>query len=1027
MKFTDFFIQRPVLAIVLNLLLLVFGARALMELPVRQYPDMEIGQLNVITAYPGANAELVQGFVTTPIQESITSVEGIDYIKSSSRAGVSMIEVVLELGYDANTAMAEMLSKVNEVQGRLPGDIIDPIISKATVGGDAIMYIAYTSERMSETQITDYLRRVVQPKLAEIPGLSEAMILGGRDFAMRVFLDPLKMRALDISTDEVNRALLENNFQSAAGELRNSYTVTSIRASTSLQNEESFAAITVKSDGQRVVRLGDFARVELSSNTERQIVTYDGKPSVYLGVQTTPSANPLDVATAVREKLPIIEADLPSDLYQYLSYDMTLFIDESISEVIKTLAEATIIVLLVVFLFLGSARAVLIPVITIPLSLIGVALFMLMMGYSINLLTLLAMVMAISLVVDDAIVVVENVHRHIEEGIPPMRAAIVAAREIAMPVIAMTITLAAVYAPIGFMGGLTGTLFSEFAFTLAGAVLISGFIALTLSPMMSGKLLTKKAMEGRLVVAIDKVFNRLKGGYRRLLDYTLNYLRAAMVAGSLILLAAILVMFTMTQSELAPVEDQGFILTMGIAPDNASVQFVQTYAEQLQETLTAYPEHEQTFMMAGMPVENNVMAGMVLKPWSQRERSQMDIQPQLQGDLAGIAGMEVYAINPPTLPGTPMGMPVNFVVTSTYDHAQLYEVAQELKNKAMESGLFMMVNNTLRMNKPQIHVKVDRDKAGQMGISMRDIGNVLATQLGDFRTNYFDINGRSYEVVPQVDGSFQQTAGVIANLYVTARNGIQIPLSTVVSVEREVVPNDLTQFQQLNSAVIEAIPMPGLATIADAHEFLEKTLREIAPQGFTYDFGGQSRQFENEGSALLLTFALALIIIYLVLAAQFESFRDPLVVLITVPLSIFGAMLPLFLGLATLNIYTQVGLITLIGLISKHGILIVEFANQLQRQGMDKVTAVKEAAAMRLRPVLMTTAAMVLGIMPLVMASGAGAVSRNNIGLVITIGLSVGTLFTLFVIPVMYSLIAKQHKEAVEPELVLATSTVNTV
>lgn len=1018
MKFTDFFIRRPVFAIVISLLLLVFGVRALIDLQVRQYPDMEIGQLNITTAYPGADADLIQGFVTTPIQESISSVEGIDYLKASSRAGISVIEVFLELGYDVNTAMAEMLSKINEVQGRLPQDISDPVIAKANAGNDAIMYIAYQSMDMNETQITDYLRRVVQPKLAEIPGMSKASIFGGKEYTMRILLDPIKMRAFNVDTDQVNDTLLANNFQSAAGELRNSYTVTSIRASTSLQNEKSFADITVSSDGHRVVRLGDIARIELAANTERQIVSYQGDPAVYLGIQIIPSANPLDVADGVKQLLPIIADDLPTGLKQYLSYDTTMFIEESITEVLKTLLEATMIVVIVVFLFLGSFRSVLIPVVTIPLSLIGVALFMLMMGYTINLLTLLAMVMAISLVVDDAIVVVENVHRHIEEGLTPMRAAVVGAREIAMPIIAMTITLAAVYAPIGFMGGLTGTLFSEFAFTLAGAVLISGIIALTLSPLMSGKLLTKEALESPLALRIDKIFNGLKNIYSRMLESTLTYYRVAMVMGAVILIAAIGAMFVMTQSELAPVEDQGFILTMGIAPDNSNVHYVQTYAKQIEETLSAYPEYDQTFVLSGMPVENNVMAGMVLTPWSQRERSQMDLQPQLQGELMGIAGMDVFAINPPSLPGTPMGMPVNFVITAASDYETLFNVAEELKQKAMASGLFMIVNNTLRMNKPQVHVLIDRAKAGQLGISMRDIGSVLATQLGDFRSNYFDMQGRSYEVVPQADSSYQQTKEAIKKLYVSTQSGQQVPLSTVVEISLEVVPNDLTQFQQINSATIEAIPQPGVTTIADAHAYLTKTLKEISPQGFTYDYGGQSRQFEKEGSALVVTFVLALVVIYLVLSAQFESFRDPFVVLVTVPLSIFGAMIPLFLGFATMNIYTQVGFITLIGLISKHGILIVEFANQLQRQGKDKATAVKEAAALRLRPILMTTAAMVLGVMPLVLASGAGAVSRNNIGLVITVGLSIGTLFTLFVVPVMYSLIAHDYDaEAAENRL----------
>ena len=1016
MKFTDFFINRPVFAIVLNLLLLIFGARAFIDLQVRQYPDMEFGQLTVITAYPGADAELVQGFVTTPIQDSLSSVEGIDYIRASSRPGVSMIEVMLELGYDANTAMAEMLNKVNEVKGRLPTDITDPVISKSMTGDDSIMYLTYVSEVMSETQITDYLRRVVQAKLAEIPGLSRAQLMGAKDFAMRILLDPDKMRAFNVSASDVNMALLNNNFQSAAGELRNSYTVTPIRAGTSLQDAESFSAITVKSDGRQVVRIRDIAQVELASRTVREIVTYEGKPSVYVGVQVTPSANPLDVAHAVREILPEIALDLPTGLEQYLAYDATEYIEESINEVLKTLFEATAIVLLVVFLFLGSFRSVLIPVVTIPLSLIGVGLFMLAMGYTINLLTLLALVMAISLVVDDAIVVVENVHRHIEEGLKPMQAAVAGAREIAMPVIAMTITLAAVYAPIGFMGGITGTLFSEFAFTLAGAVLISGMIALTLSPLMSGKLLHRRSKRGWLEYKIDVIFNGLKDFYLKLLDYAVSYLRPAVAIGAVILLLSIFAMFSMTRSELAPVEDQGFLMTMGIAPDNASVQYVQTYAKQMEEIYMALPEYEQTFVIAGMPTENNVIAGLVMKPWGQRERSQEEVQPLVQQQLAGIAGIRAFAFNPPTLPGSPMGMPVNFVITTTMEHAELYEVAEELRQKALESGIFMMANNTLRMNKPQVNVLIDRDKAGQLGISMREIGTILATQMGDFRTNYFDINGRSYEVVPQADRDYQQTQTAISRLYATTRSGNQVPLSTVVRIEREVIPNALTQFQQMNSATIEAMPMPGVATVADAHEFLERTLREIAPAGYMYDYGGQSRQFEQEGSALMTTFMLALVVIFLVLAAQFESFRDPFIVLITVPLSIFGAMIPLFLGVATLNIYTQVGLITLIGLISKHGILIVEFANQLQRKGVDRISAVKQAASLRLRPVLMTTAAMVLGIMPLVLASGAGAVSRNNIGLVVAVGLSVGTLFTLFVIPVMYSLLAKDHQAHEEIE-----------
>jgi len=603
----------------------------------------------------------------------------------------------------------------------------------------------------------------------------------------------------------------------------------------------------------------------------------------------------------------------------------------------------------------------------------------------------------------------ENVYRHIEEGLAPLRAAVIGAREIAMPIVAMTITLAAVYTPIGFMGGLTGSLFTEFAFTLAGAVLISGFIALTLSPVMSGRILDKKTLDNRLVRTIDRFFHTLKSRYERLLGAVLENYRLPVTLGALIIFAAIGVMFTMTQSELAPNEDQGFVLVSGFAQDNANVDYVQTYTEQIAEIFSRYPEHNETFAISGMPSENFVFSGMVMHPWDERERTVAELQPEVQAELDRIAGIEAFTINPPVLPGTASGLPVNFVILTAADYGTLYDVAEEVRQRARESGMFAVVNNSLRLNRPQIHVRIDRVKAGQMGISMRAIGRVLATHMGDFRSNFFDMQGRSYEVIPQSDNDFRQTQEAIEQLYVPTLSGDRVPLSTIVSVAREVVPNSRTQFQLLNSATIEALPQPGVATIADAHEFLRETLQEVAPEGFMVDYGGQSRQFEQEGGALMITFILALLVIYLVLAAQFESFRDPFVILLAVPLSIFGAMIPLFLGYATMNIYTQVGLITLIGLITKHGILIVAFANQLQRSGKDRLAAVREAAAIRLRPILMTTAAMVLGVMPLVLAEGAGAIARNNIGLVITVGLGIGTLFTLFVIPVMYSLLAKTY------------------
>ncbi|MFI3246570.1 MAG: efflux RND transporter permease subunit [Ferrimonas sp.] len=1021
MKFTDIFIRRPVLAIVLNLLLLIFGARAYLDMQVRQYPDMEVGQIDVTTVYSGADAELVQGFVTNPIQEAISSTEGIDYITASSMAGVSTISVVLNLGYDTNTAMAEILTKLNEVQGQLPSDISDPVIAKSVSGGDAIMYLAYLSEVMSRVQITDYLKRVVQPKFTEVEGVAEAEIFGAQEFAMRIWLDPMRMRANGVSNSDINLALTQNNFQSAAGEVRDSYTVTSVRASTSLQDEQAFGQITVKSDGVKIVRLQDVAEIELAAKSETVFTMFSGSPAMFVGIKTTPEANPLEVAKAVYAVLPEIERNLPDGLAQRMNHDTTEYIQESIDEVLMTLVEAMVIVVLVVFLFLGSLRSVIIPIVTVPLSLIGVGLFMLGLGFSVNLLTLLALVMAISLVVDDAIVVVENVHRHIEEGLSPMRAAIVGAREIALPVIAMTITLAAVYAPIGFMGGLTGSLFTEFAFTLAAAVLISGFIALTLSPVMSAHLLNVQDLHKPFPQFLDRLFERVRGGYQRCLTVVVSQYKAAIVICAGLLFIAIGIMLSFNQSELAPTEDQGFILNIGSGPDNANIHYTTTFAREFSEKASQLPEFEMNFMMIGLPTENGFMSGVGLKPWSERSRSQMQVQPELQAIGNSIAGLEVFAVNPPSLPGVGMGLPVNFVVTTTADHATLFEVMEQLKKAAQQSGLFAAVNSTLKINKPQAHIAIDREKAGQLGISMQSIGTVLATQLGEYRTNYFDISGRSYEVIPQAAASYRATADQIAELYVTNASGQPVPLSTVVSVTNEVIPNALTQFQQLNSATLQAMPMPDVATMDDAHAFLIATLQELAPKGYAYDFSGESRQYESEGSALMMTFVLALMVIFLVLAAQFESWRDPIVVLMTVPLSIFGAMIPLFLGYATMNIYTQVGLITLVGLISKHGILIVEFANQLQRSGSHKLDAIVVAASLRLRPILMTTAAMVLGMMPLVFASGAGSVARFNIGLVITAGLTIGTLFTLFVVPVFYVLLATVIDNEKEAELLLLT------
>ena len=986
MAFTDPFIRRPVLASVVSLLILLLGFQAWNKLQIRQYPQMENALITVTTAYPGANAETIQGYITQPLQQSLASAEGIDYMTSVSRQNFSIISIYARIGADSDRLFTELLAKANEVRNKLPQDSEDPVLSKEAADASALMYVSFYSKEMSNPQITDYLSRVIQPKLATLPGMAEAEILGNQVFAMRIWIDPVKLAGFGLSATDVTNAVRRYNFLSAAGEVKGEYVVTSINASTELKSAEAFAALPVKTSGDSRVLLGDVARVEMGAENYDTVSSFDGTPSVYIGIKATPASNPLEVIKEVRRIMPELESQLPSALKVSIAYDATLFIQASIDEVIKTLGEA-----------------VLIPVVTIPLSMIGVLFFMQMMGYSLNLLTLLAMVLAIGLVVDDAIVVVENIHRHMEEGKSPFDAALEGAREIAMPVVSMTITLAAVYAPIGFLTGLTGALFKEFALTLAGAVVISGIVALTLSPMMCALLLRQEQNPSGLAHRLDKIFERLKVRYQRLLHATLDS-RPVVLVFAVIILCLIPVLLKFTQNELAPNEDQGVIFMMSSSPQPANLDYLNAYTDEFTPLFKAFPEYYSSFQINGFNGVQTGIGGFLLKPWNERERTQMELLPLVQAKLEEIGGLQIFGFNLPSLPGTGEGLPFQFVINTAGDYPALLEVAQRIKTRAQESGKFAFLDIDLAFDKPEVVVDIDRAKAAQMGVSMDALGGTLATLLGEAEINRFTLEGRSYKVIAQVERLYRDNPGWLNNYYVKNDQGQLLPLSTLITLTDRARPRQLNQFQQLNSAIIQGVPMVSLG---EALKTVQDIAREEAPEGFAFDYAGVARQYVQEGSALWVTFGLALAIIFLVLAAQFESFRDPLVILVTVPLSICGALLPLFLGISSMNIYTQIGLVTLIGLISKHGILIVEFANQLREErGLSVREAIEEAAAIRLRPVLMTTAAMVFGMVPLILATGAGAVSRFDIGTVIATGMSIGTLFTLFVLPCIYTLLA---------------------
>jgi multidrug efflux pump len=1012
MKFTDLFVKRPVLAVVVSLVILIAGLQSIRALSVRQYPRSDIAVVNVTTAYVGANADLVRGFITTPLERVIASADGIDYVESSSAQGLSTITVHLKLNYDTNAALTQIQAKVAQVRNDLPPESEAPIIDLQTADNQfAAIYLGFSSTDLDPNQITDYLTRVVQPKLSAIGGVQRADILGARTFAMRIWLKPDRMTAHGIAPSAVHDALARNNYLSALGQTKGSMVSVNLVANTDLRTTEEFRQLVVKEQGGVVVRLGDVADVVLGAENYEQDVRFNGESATFMGVWVLPSANVLDVVAQVREAIPQIRGQLPAGMKVGVPYDSTEYIHDAINEVLRTLTETLAIVIVVIFLFLGSFRSVVIPIVAIPISLVGAVFLMLVAGFTVNLLTLLAIVLSVGLVVDDAIVMVENVERHLQEGKSPQRAAIDAARELVGPIVAMTITLAAVYAPVGIQGGLTGSLFREFAFTLAGAVIVSGIVALTLSPMMGAKLLRAGDAERGFAGWINRRFERVRHAYTRSLTATLRYRPVVLTLWIIIALLTV-PFYLFSQRELAPSEDQGFFFGFVQGSPNATLDQTRLFTEQIYDVYQSMPEHASIFQIT---FPNGGLGGMVTKPWSQRTKTTQQLLMESMGPLSKIAGVRVIPQAPPALPGGG-NFPVDLVIASAAEPKELSDLAQRLVKKAFASGLFIYADADLKFDQPQTEVVFDRDKLRSQGVDLSQASRDLSTLLGANYVNRFSIQGRSYKVIPQVARADRLTADQLEQIYITGSHGRLVPLSTFASLRTTTEPRELKKFQQLNAVRIQGV-IPPPVPLDQALRLLEDEARAILPQGFNIDYAGESRQLRTEGGKFLGTFVLSAVLIYLVLAAQFESFRDPFIVLAgSVPLAVSGALLFSFLGLTTLNIYSQVGLITLVGLVSKNGILIVQFANHLQESGKTKLAAVIEAAATRLRPILMTSAATVVGHFPLVLATGPGAGARNSIGIMLVSGMVIGTVFTLFVVPSIYVLLARTHAVAHERE-----------
>lgn len=1013
--FTDLFIKRPVLSLVISVMIVLLGAQAFFEIQVRQYPELETSVISITTAYPGASAELIQGFISTPIQQAVSSTAGIDYLRSSSSNSVSTVEVHMKLGIDADIALTEVSTKVSSIREELPAEAQDPVIAKTSATGFALAYYGFYSETLSDVEVTDYLLRTIQPALSTIKGVAQAEILGGKTYSMRIWMDPIRMAALKVSAADIVNAIGAENYQSAAGQTRSSLVQTNVNLITDTADPEIFKRFIIRDEGANAVRLGEVADVALGAENYDSLVMFDGVPSIYIGILGTSDGNPLTTIKLVTAELDRIKNSFPPGLKVAIAYDSTEFIQASINEVILTLLQASVIVILVIFIFLGSFRSTLIPLITIPLSIIGVLFYLQIMSFSINLLTLLAMVMAIGMLVDDAILVVENIYRHIGEGLRPFQAALVGAREIAKPVISTTIVLCVVYTPIGLLGGLTGVLFKEFAFTLVGTIIISTIIALTLSPMMCSRILRPTVANNAYARFITRLFERWQHRYETFLAESLKTRSVTIlfVVGILVMQIA---MFQFIQSELAPEEDQGVIFTFSKAPDHASLDYLNKYTAPYIDIFRQFEdEYESSFMANGFGGPTVSFAGMLLKPWEERTLSSNEMIPMIQKQLDQQPGLQSFAFNPPSLPGASGNTAVEFIIKTQEGYDRLYGVVQQVLAKARESGQFIFIKSDFNFSKPEIKISIDRERAEAMGVSMRDIGQTLGAILAEGYVSRFNLAGRSYKIIPQARRADRENADIVSQYYVYSDRGDQISLSTLVDLEYTSVPAELVQFQQQNAAKIEAVPGVSLG---QALQTLRDITKQVAPAGYAFDYQGQSRQLIQEGSVLAAAFGFAIIVVFLVLAAQYESLRDPFIILTTVPLALFGALIPMFLGQVSLNIYSQVGLITLIGLISKHGILIVEFANEFQvNEKLGPVEAVIKAASIRLRPILMTSFSTIIGILPLVVASGAGAASRQAIGITIVAGFAIGTLFTLFVLPVFYTYFARDRRLGIDEDI----------
>jgi multidrug efflux pump len=994
-----------VLAIVVNLVILIAGLQAIRSLSVRQYPRSDIAVVQVTTVYVGASADLVRGFVTTPIERVIASADGIDYMDSTSAQGLSTILVHLKINYDTTAALTQIQAKVAQVRNDLPPDAQIPVIDLETADTQfAAVYIGFASADLDQNQITDYLTRVVQPKLSAISGVQRADILGNRTFAMRLWLKPQEMAARGVSPSDVRDALAKNNYLSALGSTKGSMVSVNLIANTDLRNPDDFRQMVIKQQNGVVVRLGEIADVQLGAENYDQDVRFNGETATFMGIWVLPTANSLEVIRNVRKELPAIQQQLPTGMKLGVPYDSTEYIQDAINEVLHTLVETLLIVVVVIFLFLGSFRSVLIPVIAIPISLIGAVFLMLLAGFTINLLTLLAIVLSVGLVVDDAIVMVENVERHLHLGKSPFQAARDAARELVGPIIAMTITLAAVYAPIGIQGGLTGALFREFAFTLAGAVIVSGVVALTLSPMMGSKLLRAGDTDRGFSGIVNRRFESIRNLYVRLLTGTLNY-RPVVLTVWAVVAVLMIPLYMFSQRELAPSEDQGVVFGVIQSSANSTLDQTNLFTQQVYNVYHAFPESASIFQITN---PGGGFGGMVTKPWSQRTKTTQQLLVESSGPLSKIAGVRVIPLTPPPLPGGG-NFPVDFAIVSAAEPEQVSQLAEQIVQKAMASGMFIFADTDVKFDQPQTQVVFDRDKLRSQGVDLSQAGADLSTMLGGNYVNRFSIQGRSYKVIPQLRRMDRLTPEQLSQIYVKGSADKLVPLSTFATLKTTTEPRSLNKFQQLNAVRIQGVIPPNVP-LDKALTFLEDQAKQVLPQGFTVDYAGESRQLRVEGSKFLGTFLLSAILIYLVLAAQFESFRDPFIVLAgSVPLAISGALVFSFLNFTTLNIYSEVGLITLVGLIAKNGILIVEFANHLQETGLSKLKAIIGAANTRLRPILMTTAATVCGHFPLVLAKGPGAGARNSIGIMLVSGMVIGTAFTLFVVPSIYMLVAKTH------------------